>query len=490
MIYNRTEDNLGKRLDGFTLKVLDADRRAVVEKKKNSAPETKGTIEIGGESPVRNVRHAAMTALTSVRGKEAEAFKSLARFIKDDAERPAAVQALLRIPAAHWPKEEAGPLLDALLAYIKKVPAAERTSPVVLDAMQLADGLATLLPLDEAKKVRKELGELGVRVVRLATVAEQMRYDKERFAVKAGKPVEVVLENVDLMPHNFVVTRVGAMEEIGQLAETQATQPGALERAYVPDSAKVLVKSRLVQPRESEKISFVAPSEPGVYPYVCTYPGHWRRMYGAMYVVADLDEYLANPEDYLAKHPLPLKDELLKYTRPRTEWKFDELKASAEEMKDGRSYTNGKQLFQVAACVSCHKFNGVGTDFGPDLTKIDPKQQSAVEILHDILEPSFRINEKYCQYTFELKKGKSVTGLILEEKNGEVKVIENPLLKAEPRVIKVSDIDTRTKSNVSIMPKGLVDKLTREEILDLVAYVMAKGDPNNSVFKGEHEHHH
>jgi putative heme-binding domain-containing protein len=280
------------------------------------------------------------------------------------------------------------------------------------------------------------------------------------------------------------------MEEIGQLAETQATQPGALERAYIPDSAKVLVKSRLVQPRESEKIDFVAPAEPGVYPYVCTYPGHWRRMYGAMYVVADLDEYLANPEDYLAKHPLPIKDELLKYTRPRTEWKFDELKASVEEMKDGRSYTNGKQLFQVAACVSCHKFNGVGTEFGPDLTKIDPKQQSPVEILHDIIEPSFRINEKYYQYTFELKSGKSVTGLILEEKNGEVKVIENPLLKAEPRVIKVSDIDTRTKSNVSLMPKGLLDKLTREEILDLVAYVMAKGDPNHPLFKGEHEHHH
>jgi putative heme-binding domain-containing protein len=370
------------------------------------------------------------------------------------------------------------------------VPAADRTSPVVLDAMQLGDGLASLLPVQEAKKVRKELGELGVRVIRLATVVEQMRYDKERFAVQAGKPVEVILENVDLMPHNFVVTQVGAMEEVGMLAEAQATQAGALERAYVPQSNKVLVKSRLVQPRESEKIGFTAPKEPGIYPYVCTYPGHWRRMYGAMYVVEDVDEYQADPVAYLAKNPLPIKDDLLKFTGPRTEWKFDDLKTSAEGMKEGRSYANGKQLFQVAACVSCHKFNGVGTEFGPDLTKLDPKQQSSVEILHDVLEPSFRINEKYYQYTFELKSGKQVTGLILEETKEEVKVIENPLAKAEPRILKLTEIDSRAKSNVSLMPKGLVDKLTRDEILDLIAYVVSKGDPKHPLFMGEHEHHH
>ena len=65
--------------------------------------------------------------------------------------------------------------------------------------------------------------------------------------------------------------------------------------------------------------------KPGVYPYVCTYPGHWRRMSGALYVVADLDEYLADPEGYLAKNPLPIKDELLKFNRPRKEWKYEEL---------------------------------------------------------------------------------------------------------------------------------------------------------------------
>src|SRR5262249_9397579 len=156
-------------------------------------------------------------ALTSVRGQEAQTFKALARFAGDETERHASVQALLRIPADHWPKDEARPLLETLLAYVRKVPVAERTLPAALDALQLADSLATLLPVPEARQVRKQLGELGVRVIRLGTVPDQMIYDKDRFAVRAGKPVEIHLENNDLMPHNFVLLQPGALEEIGTL---------------------------------------------------------------------------------------------------------------------------------------------------------------------------------------------------------------------------------------------------------------------------------
>jgi putative heme-binding domain-containing protein len=489
-IYNRTDDGLGKRLNGFTLKVLDKDHKVVWEKQKLPAPQDKAEYVVGGEAPERALRRAAMNALTSVRGQEEQTFKTLAGFVRDDIDRPAAIQSLLRIPGTYWPKDETKPLLNTILAYVRKVPTQERTSPAVLDALQLADSLASRLPLAEAKKIRHELGELGVRVIRMTTVPDQMLFAKERIAVKAGKPVEIVFENTDLMPHNFVVTQPGALEEIGNLAEAQATEPGAMERHYVPPSKKVLLASRMLQPRDVQKLSFTAPTKPGVYPYVCTYPGHWRRMYGAMYVVPDLDEYLADPEGYLAKNPLPAQDELLKFTRPRTEWKFDDLASSMAELDHGRSFSNGKQMFQVANCIACHKMNGIGQEIGPDLTKLDPKQQSPVEILRDILEPSFRINEKYYSYAFFTESGKVITGLILEETNDEVKVIENPLAKSQPVVLKKSDIAERKKSETSIMPKGLLDKLTREEILDLLAYVAAKGDANHKVFQGEHRHGH
>jgi putative heme-binding domain-containing protein len=490
IVWNRTDEDLVKRLNGFTLKVLDNQHKVVFEKKKLPAPKDKAAYEVSGEDPQRLLRRVAMMALTSVRGKEADAFKAIAKYVGDAADRQAAIQALQRIPSMYWPKDAAKPLLDALLPYIRNIPVAERTSPAALDALQLADALASQLPLAEAKRVRRELGELGVRVLHLATVPDQMLFDKERLVVKAGKPVEIVFENNDLMPHNFVVTQPGSLEAIGTLAEATATQPGALERGYVPKSDKILLKGKLLQPRNSETLSWTAPKQPGVYPYVCTYPGHWRRMYGALYVVEDLDDYLADPEAYLAKHPLPIADELLKFVRPRKEWKLEELALSVEQLKDGRSFSNGKQIFQAASCVSCHKFGGTGNEIGPDLTKLDPKQQKPIEILHDLLDPSFRINEKYQTFTFELESGKVLTGLVVAETPDVVKVIENPLAKVEPVTIKKAQIAERKKSPVSIMPKGLLDKLTREEILDLIAYVAAGANPRSPLFQGGHEHGH
>ena len=46
----------------------------------------------------------------------------------------------------------------------------------------------------------------------------------------------------------------------------------------------------------------------------------------------------------------------------------------------------------------------------------------------------------------------------------------------------------QSKSATSIMPKGLLDKLTKEEILDLIAYIAAKGDAKHPLFQGGHEH--
>src|SRR5262249_49492395 len=134
------------------------------------------------------------------------------------------------------------------------------------------------------------------------------------------------------------------------------------------------------------------------------------------------------------------------------------------------------------------KLNGAGIEIGPDLTKIEPKLQKPVEVLHDILEPSFRINEKFQSYVFELESGKVVTGLILAETADTVKVIENPLAKADAVVLKKAEILDRKKSPTSIMPKGLLDKLTHEEILDLVAYVSSGGNPKSPLFQGGHDH--
>ncbi|MEK6258166.1 MAG: PVC-type heme-binding CxxCH protein [Planctomycetota bacterium] len=488
IVYNRGE--IPERLANFTIKVLDEKRGEVFKKEKNNPPRVSVAFELGGGGAESLVRRAAMNALTYVRGQEPKTFATLSKFVKDDVDRAAAIRALQRLPRATWPKEDATPLLNVLIESVKRIPAADRTSPTALDTLEFADALATLLPADQAKNTRKTLGELGVRVIKIGTIFEKMSFDKDVVVVQAGKPVEFLLENSDLMPHNFAILQPGSLEEIGLMSEAQAQQPGFAAQHYIPKSNKVLAKSTLLQPRDSEKLSFTAPSKAGVYPYVCTYPGHWRRMYGALYVVADLEAYLDNPEAYLSSAQIAAQDALLKDRRPRTEWKLDDLDEAVAEMSKshGRSYGNGKQLFTVANCVGCHKLDGVGREFGPDLVKLEPKWLTA-DILKEILDPSLKINEKYQSNIIELASGKVVTGLVVEETPDVIKLVENPLVKSDPIVIKRGDVVDRQKSKTSIMPKGLLDKLTKDEILDLIAYVNARGNKNHELFHNAgHDH--
>ena len=199
-------------------------------------------------------------------------------------------------------------------------------------------------------------------------------------------------------------------------------------------------------------------------------------MYGAFYVVEDLDAYLADPPGYLAAHPLPILDDLLKNNRPRKEWTFDDLASAVEGLSSGRSFANGKQIFEVASCVACHRLNGVGAQVGPDLAQLDAKMTPASRSSAACSSRRPRSTRSTRRTSSALKSGKVVTGMILEETPERIKVIENPLAKTEPVLLDRADIEERAKSPTSIMPKGLLDKLTREEILDLIAYIAARGD--------------
>ena len=482
VIHNR-EGGLGDRLKNFTLKVLDANRVATFTLEQQPAPSLAAEFPLVGESERLSaaVRRAAFTALAGVRGREAETFRRIAGFVREGVDRDAAIRALATIPVAAWPVEEAAPLLDTLVAAMRQATNEERSSDAGLAAWQFAENLTTRLPAAEGKMRRAELAELGVRVVRIGTVYERMAYDRETIAVQAGKPVLFVLENADVMPHNFVVARPGTMQALGELAEQEAQNPAFARRSFVPASPDVLVASTLLQPQSSQKVTFTPPTKPGVYPYVCTYPGHWRRMYGAMYVVDDLEGYLADPAAYLAAHPLPIQDDLLKDRRPRTEWTLADLQESVAGMEKGRSFVHGRELFRTASCVACHKLGDAGNNFGPELAKLST-EMTPLEITKHVLEPSLKIDEKFRSTTVVTSDGKSVTGLVVAETPTEVAIVANPVASAEPLRISKSAIDERSTSPVSIMPKGLLDKLTRDEVLDLIAYVAARGNEASVLF--------
>jgi azurin len=121
-------------------------------------------------------------------------------------------------------------------------------------------------------------------VIRIKALQNEMKYDLKTFTVEAGRSVVIIFENPDFMQHNLVITRPGTMTVVGRAADKLATDAKGASMQYVPDIPEVLYHTPLVNPQETIKLEFVAPAEPGDYPYVCTFPGHWSIMNGVMRV--------------------------------------------------------------------------------------------------------------------------------------------------------------------------------------------------------------
>jgi len=435
----------------------------------------------------QTIQDLGIQAMMEVPGHEADKTKLLASLLKDRSSVNTSLQSLSLIPIESWPKEQLGNLAEAAVSYLASREPRERNSDQAKLALQLAEGVRTRLDAASRARFEKRLAEVVVPLIQLGTVRERMIYDRETIAVQAGRPVEFRLTNTDNMPHNFTVVLPGFMAEVGELAEATGRDADAAARNFIPKSDRILVGSKLVQPEQSDSIFFEVPKEPGIYPYVCTYPGHWRRMYGALYVVADLSAYEADSAAYMATSKLEMKDDLLKYLGRNTDWQLDDLKGDVMHLAHrANNFEVGQQLFKAAACIGCHKLNNQGNNIGPDLTKLPP-EYSKVDVLEHMLNPSKKIDKKYQSHIIELTSGKVLTGLITEETDDTIKLIDNPATPEKITTILKTEIESRTPSEVSIMPKGVLNKLTREEIFDLLAFVLGGGEKKNALFE-EHEH--
>jgi putative heme-binding domain-containing protein len=478
VVWNRTESGgqFASRLGGFTLKVLDAHRHETFVKTGIPAPADHARFDLKVD-PAEDVRRAAVRAVARIDGHEAEAFTLLARLVQAGDLREDAVRALRGIPRQHWPAEQVRPLLDSLLAAVGGLSANERTEPFALDALQFAGELAGQLPAAEAARVRERLGELGVNVILIRTVPHAMVYDRPRIFVEAGKPVVIVIENTDIQPHNLIVVAPGALAEVGAAAERLAGDPDAPARQFIPKHPKVLHASRMLQPRESDRLQFTAPARPGEYPYLCTFPGHWRVMNGTMVVVPKLS-------DIPLAERSPATTPELKVRPFVRNWTAAELLPELPNVTHGRSFERGKELFAAASCVQCHKIAGEGGLVGPDLSelpkKLADKQFTLADVLREVMEPSKVINEKFKTTLIETKRGEVLTGIIIHGDDRAVQIVTGPLVK--PREIPLADIEERKESRLSLMPEGLLVTLTKDEILDLLAYITSGGNPKSPAF--------
>jgi putative heme-binding domain-containing protein len=162
-------------------------------------------------------------------------------------------------------------------------------------------------------------------------------------------------------------------------------------------------------------------------------------------------------------------------------WTMDEMMPLLAQVEKGRDFEKGKQAFADAHCAKCHRLGDVGGAVGPDLTAVSARFDRRA-ILESIIEPSKVLSDQYQNETFASADGKSVTGRVVDETKDELFIQADPL---DPKrvAIKKVDLDSRKPSPVSPMPADLANGLTKDEVLDLIAYLEAGGRKDYKAFR-------
>ncbi len=164
------------------------------------------------------------------------------------------------------------------------------------------------------------------------------------------------------------------------------------------------------------------------------------------------------------------------------DWHVKDFRDELRGPMKGRSFEQGKMVFLGASCFSCHQIGeGKGGSLGPDLSKLDEKMRGT-ELLRHILEPSWKIDDKYKSRSILTLDGNIHKGFVISENKKEIRIANDPLSDRPPMVIKKSEIDQVKLSNLSPMPIGALNLFDQLQILDLLAYIESRGNAEHPAF--------
>ena len=135
---------------------------------------------------------------------------------------------------------------------------------------------SNVAPVKEVVKIDK--------VITINVLKNVMKYDKQLITAKAGTTIKIVLKNPDFMQHNLVIIKRGTSDKVGAAADKLAQTGDGAKVGYVPKTPDVIAATPLINPNGQFTLTFKVPDTPGDYPYICTFPGHWRIMNGILSV--------------------------------------------------------------------------------------------------------------------------------------------------------------------------------------------------------------
>ena len=164
------------------------------------------------------------------------------------------------------------------------------------------------------------------------------------------------------------------------------------------------------------------------------------------------------------------------------QWKFEELSESASNDLKRRSFQTGRKMFAAGGCFACHRFGSKGGMNGPDLTGSGGRY-SPHDLLEQIMYPSKEINEQFVPTFVKMKNGDVHTGVIVNLNQNRV-TLNTDLYNPNQRTsVNRPDVESMGPSPVSPMPPGLLNMMEKEEIMDLLAYVLSGGKKDHEFFR-------
>ena len=179
----------------------------------------------------------------------------------------------------------------------------------------------------------------------------------------------------------------------------------------------------------------------------------------------------------------PQQETLVTVGPPRPvvqKWTVDELLPHVTSMQR-RNFERGREMFGVAKCFACHRFGNEGGAVGPDLTSLAGRF-SPRDLLESIIHPSKTVSDQYEAVQIVTLDGNVVVGRIVNLGGDSFQVNTNML---DPNALTSVDrklIDIMEPSKVSMMPEELLNTLHLEEVLDLMAYLLSRGNPDSELF--------
>ncbi|MHA4811705.1 c-type cytochrome [Flavitalea flava] len=166
---------------------------------------------------------------------------------------------------------------------------------------------------------------------------------------------------------------------------------------------------------------------------------------------------------------------------PGKDWLVDTALLLVKDGLSQRDFERGKAMFDASLCSTCHTMQGQGGVVGPDLTQIGSRF-SYKDMLVAIIDPSKTISDQFSATVFYLKDGGSILGRLMKQDADKYYISQNPFAPQTLREIEKKDVVRTRLSEISIMLPGLIDRLNGEELKDLLAYLKAGGNKQDTIF--------